>query len=376
MSPPKQSKIVLSEALSRQQLNRALLARQLLLARDTRSVHDAVAHVAGMQAQIPRPPFMGLWTRLQSFAADDLLKPVRERKIVRASAMRGTIHLMTTRDFVDFRPVLAPMLEAGAKTIVDKRLTGVDRKQLLLDGREFFTRNQLPFDAFRDYLAERFPKLDTRAMAYTVRMGVPLVMAPTDVAWGWPANAAFTFADSWLGTKVLKAKPSLEAMVLRYLAAFGPATPADFQTWSYLRGAGETFEKLRPKLVTFHDEKKRELFDLPDAPRPHADTPAPVRFLPEYDNVTLSHKDRTRIVATEHLPRIVLKNLRVVGTFIVDGFIAGTWAIARVKKNVTLELTPFAKLAKTAAAELEEEGVRLLAFLESDAGGRAVRIVR
>jgi hypothetical protein len=199
-------------------------------------------------------------------------------------------------------------------------------------------------------------------MAYAVRMHLPLVLVPDESPWGWAGNAPFAVAETYLGKKVASSTDARE-LALRYLAAFGPATPADFQTWSGLRTAKAVFEELRPRLVTFEgDKKKTELFDLPDAPRPDEDTPAPVRFLPEYDNLLLSHADRSRVVADEHRKRIATSNLRIVGTFLVDGVVAGTWAPPK-KKGQKLELEPFVKLDRAAKKALDEEASALAAFL-------------
>jgi hypothetical protein len=357
-------------------LNRALLARQMLLERERISTTAAIERLIGMQAQIPRPPFVGLWTRLQRFERENLLRLLREKKAVRATAMRGTIHLMTTKDFLSLRPVLAPMLVGGANAIVGKRMSDVDLGALIEKGRAFFGKSAAPFDDFRKLLEKESPGLDIRAMAYTVRMGVPLVMVPGDGVWGFPRDAGFALAEKWLGAK-FPAKPmSLEAVVLRYLAAFGPATPGDAQVWSAFKTLRPVFEALRPKLVTFRDERNRELFDLPGAPRPDEDTPAAIRFLPEYDNVLLSHDDRRRIIADEHRPRIFLKNLQVLGAFLVDGLVAGAWKTERKKKDAVLKLTPFVAIPKKSVAALEEEGNELLRFLEEDTNQREVRVVR
>lgn len=348
----------------------------MLLEREKISTTAAIERLVAMQAQIPRPPFMGLWTRLQRFEREDLLRLLREKKAVRATAMRGTIHLMSTKDFLSFRPVLAPMLVDGANSIVGKRIPHVDREALLEKGRAFFGKTPAPFDGFRKLLEKDHPALDIRAMAYTVRMAVPLVMVPDDATWGFPRDAGFALAEQWLGAK-FPAKPmSLEAVVLRYLAAFGPATPSDAQTWSALKNLRPVFEALRPKLVTFRDERERELFDLPDAPRPGEKTPAPVRFLPEFDNILLGHDDRRRIIADEHRPRIFLKNLQVLGAFLLDGFVAGSWKTERKKKEAVLTLTPFVPIPKKTVAALEQEGEALLGFLEPDAANRAVHLAR
>jgi hypothetical protein len=346
----------------------------MLLERDTIAPLPAIERLVGLQAQIPRPPFMGLWTRLQHFEREDLLWLLREKKVVRATAMRGTIHLLSTKDFLAFRPLLGPMLARGAQSQLGKRIGGVDVEALYAAGRTFFAKTPAPFDDFRKSLEKDHSSVDIRAMAYTVRMGIPLVMVPTDGTWGFPANAGFTLAEKWLGQKIESSDVSLENLVLRYLAAFGPATPPDAQTWSGIGGLREAFETLRPKLVTFRDERKRELFDLPKAPRPDEDTPAPVRFLPEYDNIVLAHQDRTRIVADEHRSKLILKNLQVVGSFLVDGFGAGIWRIEKRKKTAVLQLKPFAPIPKRMVGPLEEEGEAMLGFLDPEATTREVRV--
>jgi len=363
-----------SNALSKRALNRALLARQMLLERERVPVVATVERLVGMQAQIPRPPFMGLWTRLEGFRREDLLEPLHDKELIRATAMRGTIHLMSTKDFLAFRPVLAEMLVKGASGIAGKNMPKLDIETVYQLGRDFFA-SPAPFDDFRKFLEKEHPQHGVpaiRAMAYTVRMGVPLAMVPTDVTWGFPGNAGFMLAEKWLGRKIPVTATALEELVLRYLAAFGPATAADFQTWSALRGTQNTFEKLRPRLVTFTDERRRELFDLPKAPRPDEDTPAPVRFLPEYDNTLLAHADRTRIATDEHRTSVVSNNLQVIGTFLIDGFVAGIWRIDRARKSVELKLKPFVKIPKKALPALEEEGESLLEFLEPDASSRSV----
>jgi hypothetical protein len=327
-----------------------------------------------MQAQVPRPPFMGLWTRIESFDRKDLHKALHAKKVVRATAMRGTIHLLSARDYVVWRPVLQEMLVKGADAIATRSVESIDKPALYKTGREFFGKAPAPFEDFRAHLETMHAAEHVRAMAYTVRMGVPLVMVPSDAQWAFPANAGFYLADSWLGTTVSEESDALDALVLRYLAAFGPATPADFQTWSGIHGARVVFERLRSKVLTFRDERKRELFDLPKAPRPDADSPAPVRFLPEYDNALLAHDDRTRIIAAEHRPRVFLKNLIVVGTFLVDGFVAGTWKLESKTKLATLTLNPFGRLAKRDSAAVKGEAEALLAFLEPDAAKRTVAV--
>lgn len=348
----------------------------MLLARGRTNVLDAVARLVGLQAQAPGPPFVGLWTRLERVSRDDLLHLLSTRRLVRVTAMRGTLHLMTADDYIGLRGALQPALTRGLQSILRDRAKALDFSALDEVARAFFAKAPGTFDGLRTALKQQYPKGDERAMAYAIRISLPLVQVPTDARWGFPASPDFALADAWLGKKVRTTDAPARVLVRRFLAGFGPATPADAQVWSGSPALRETFESLRPTLVTFRDLKKRELFDLPDAPRPMADSPAPVRFLPEFDNLVLSHADRTRVVADEHRPRIVSKNLQVRATFLVDGFVAGTWKIDRTKNAATLVVEPFGPLARKTVAELEAEGDRLLGFTDDDAETREVRFAR
>ncbi len=280
---------------------------------------------------------------------------------------------MTTADYVALRGAIQQMLTRGTTAILRDRATSLDMSALAAEGRRFFAKSPATFDALRAHLKAKFPDGDERAMAYAIRNHLPLVQVPTAAAWAFPAAADFALADGWLSRSISTVATTPETLVRRYLAAFGPATPGDAQAWSGLTGLREVFESLRPSLVTFRDERKRELFDLPDAPRPDADTPAPVRFIADFDNLILSHDDRTRIMADEHRSRVTLKNLQVRATFLVDGLVAGTWKSERKRKTAVLLIEPFGTVAKRARAALEQEGTELLAFLEEDAVEREVR---
>jgi hypothetical protein len=223
------------------------------------------------------------------------------------------------------------------------------------------------FEQVRDALAAAYPKADTRAMGHIARCSLPLVQTPTDDdAWGFPASPHFALAEAWLDAKPSPSE-AIDELVLRYLAAFGPATASDVQTWSGVQGAKEALERLRPDLALLRDERKRELFDVPKGPRPGADAPAPAVFLPEFDNLVLAHTDRRRFVADTHRKRVYLPGLRVAPTFLVDGFVAGTWGVARKKDAATLTIEPFEPLARKTRAELEAEAERLSKFVEPDA---------
>jgi hypothetical protein len=354
------------DVLSLKALNRATLARQMLLAREATSALDAITRLAGLQAQVAKPPFLGLWSRLAGFRREDLLDLLHRREVVRATAMRGTLHLMTAADYLALRPALQPMLSASMTSVLRQRTATLDVPALVEDARAFFEEEPRTFTELRAHLMERYPDGDERAMGFAVRMHLPLVMIPNDSPWGFPADSDFTTASAWL-ERAIAVEAAPRELVRRYLAAFGPATVADAQAWSGLKGLKSTFEALRSELVTFRDERGRELFDLPDAPRPSEDTVAPVRLLPEYDNLVLSHADRSRIIAEEDRPRIVTANLKVLATFLIDGTVAGTWKVSRKGKAATLLLEPFEPLTPPVRDALAEEGLQALRFSEEDA---------
>jgi hypothetical protein len=362
--------------ITNRQLNRATLARQMLLAREQIPVLRAVERLVAMQAQLARPPFVGLWTRVQDFQREDLLKLIHRRQVVRATMMRCTLHLLSARDYLAMRAPMQPMLGSIMTSVLRTRANGLRLDELVGAATRFFGEEPRTFEELRDVLSKQFPKVDPRAIGYAVRTHLPLIQVPHEPAtWGYPPAADFALAERWLGDPI-EDDASPKALVLRYLAAFGPATAADAQAWSGLRGLGEVFESLRPKLKTFRDERDRELFDLPRAPRPDEDTPAPVRFLPDYDNLVLAHADRSRLIADEHRRIICTANLQILPTFLVDGIVAGTWSIARKRSVATLRVQPFKRLASRDADELIEEGRRLLRFVELDADKTEVELTR
>jgi hypothetical protein len=349
--------------LSAKAINRATLSRQLLLERADVGPTEAVRRLAGMQGQEPKHPYVGLWTRLDGFADPDLTAAVEAREVVRATLFRGTLHLVTAEDYLRFRTTLAPVLEAGLRMLKD-RGEGLEPAKVVAAARKLLAKEPLTFTEVRDALQEQFPAVNDRALGFCTRMMVPLVMYPTDTRWGWPANARFTPAEVWIGRKpFLSAVP--EELVIRYLDAFGPATPADFQTWSGLPTAKALFDAA--ELERFEDENGRTLYDVPAAPRPDPETPAPVRFLPEFDNLLLAHAKRERVIADAYRPAVFTKNLRIKATYLVDGQVAGLWTAEKKRAVATLTLTPFAPVAKRVKTALEREGEALLRFLEPDA---------
>ncbi|TMV48468.1 winged helix DNA-binding domain-containing protein [Paenibacillus mesophilus] len=355
-------------------LNRALLARQLLLRRASMSAYDALEHLAGFQAQAPTPPYIGLWTRLESFRHEELSDLIVNRQAVRIALMRSTIHLVTARDCVGFRPVLQPLLERALIGSYGKRLAGLDIAALAAAGRTLVEERPRTFSELGRLLQEQWPDRDPSALANAVRNFVPLVQIPPRGIWGSSGQAAHTSAEAWLGTP-LSSDTLPDEMILRYLAAFGPATVKDMQVWSGLTRLSEAVDRLRPQLRTFIDRIGNELFDLPDAPLPDPDAPVPVRFLSEFDNMLLSHDDRTRIIADEHRPLVFTENGIIRATILVDGFVNGLWTIERKRKAADLIIRPFGPLSEEASDALLEEGARLLEFAAADSVTREIRMV-
>lgn len=361
--------------LTQRALNRALLERQLLLRRSNLSAAEAVGHLVGMQAQVPTAPYLGLWTRLEDFRPEELSGLISDRRAVRASMMRATIHLVTARDFLALRPVVQPVLERDVycnATFGKERLAGLDVGSVLAAGRALLEERPRTAAELRRLLGPSWPERDPAALAYAVRGLLPLVHVPPRGLWGASGPVALTTAEAWLGHSVVRGHPPDDA-VLRYLAAFGPATVADARAWSGLSGMREAFERLRSRLITFRDERGRELFDVPGAPMPNPETPAPPRFLPAFDNALLSHADRTRIVPDEH--RKALSKDPFMRGVLLDGFACGTWKIDSSHGRADLVVEPFGFLAEQDRVVLAEEGGRLLAFAEPGAYVRKVRFV-
>jgi hypothetical protein len=358
--------------LTRRALNRALLERQLLLARSQMSVKDAIERLVGMQAQQPFDPYVGLWTRLDGFRTDELADLLIKRRAVRMGLMRATVHLVTARDALALWPVVRSVFErvfqsargdVGVPTYTS-RLAGVDMDTLLAAGRTLVDQSPRTAAELRQLLKQRWPKRDADALAGAVHFLLPLVQVPPRGLWGKSGQARHTTLESWLG-KDPGSDASPDKLMIRYLRAFGPATVADARNWSRLSGLRGVFERLRPKLRTFRDERGRELFDVPGGALPDPDTPAPPRFLPQYDNVFLGHEDRSRIVRDDF--KRSPWTLGNFGTVLVDGFIGSIWKIVRNGGTATLLIEPVAPLGRRDIDAVAVEGERLLAFTDPEA---------
>jgi hypothetical protein len=336
--------------LSRRALNRALLARQLLLARQPLPIPDAVERLLGLQTQVPIAPYVGLWSRITSFRPEDMSALVAERQLVRMPLMRATLHLVTGRDGRRMRPVIQPALERMFRgSPFPPRLAGVDLAELRSAGRDVLSERPLTRAQLAPLLARQWPDHDPIALAYGVTYLEPVLQVPPRGLWGQTGPAA------WAPVQVEAdedPRSSLHDVICRYLAAFGPATVKDVQAWSGLTRLHEVTEQL--SLRTFRGEDGQVLLDVPDSPLPASDTPAPVRFLPEYDNSLLGYADRSRIIAREHQQPVFTH-----GAVLVDGFVQARWQ----RVGDTIAIDPFRPIARRDQDAVVEEGQRLAGLL-------------
>jgi hypothetical protein len=369
----------MARVLSLRAVNRALLARQLLLDRPrlpaagparAAQVVQTIEHLVGLQAQAPFPPYFGLHSRLDGFLPEDLATLITDRGVVRIALMRGTIHLVSARDCLPLRRLLQPVIERGMRGAFGKQLAGVDPAELAAAGRRLVETEPMTFAQLGQLLAAQWPDHPPAALAQGVRTYVPLVQVPPRAVWGQAGQSMHTSAEHWLGRRrrsgesaypVPAASPAeLAQLVTRYLGAFGPATVRDVQAWSGLTGLKAVLEQLRPSLVTFRDEQGAELFDLPTAPRPGEDAPAPARLAAEFDNLVLSHAERSRVVSPRATRRLYTVNGVIPGSVLVDGFVAGMWRLTRSRPEAVVTIEMFGPVQERDALTAEAE--RVLAF--------------
>nr|WP_223242703.1 winged helix DNA-binding domain-containing protein [Streptomyces sp. CBMA123] len=354
--------------LGRRALGRALLARQHLLVRTDRTPAEVIHHLGGLQAQaVPQPPYLGLLSRLDGFSSDGLSTLLEQRAVVRIALQRGTIHLVTAEDCLTLRPLLQPVLDQALRTTYGKRLAGLDLTALAAEARALVEEEPRTFQWLGALLAATRLDRDPAALAQAARCLLPLVQVPPRGLWGRSGPAAHTTAEAWLG-RPLDPAPVPDDLVLRYLAAFGPASAADLTKWCGRTGLGPVLGRLAPRLLTFRDEQGRLLYDLPQAPRPEPDVPVPVRLIAPFDNLLLSHADRGRVLPAEYKERVMTRNGLVPGTLLVDGLVTGTWRLTP-ERDVVVE--PFVRLARADREAAEAEAQRVLAFA---GGGGSVRI--
>lgn len=359
------------EVFTNRQLNRATLARQMLLQRSDMTTVEAVRFLGGLQAQQSNDPYIGLWSRLNGFSHQALTALIVDRTLARATTMRGTLHLHTADDLIGFRALVQNYLMATWRSGFRKRFAGQDEAAVHREGLKILKQGPTTIGAVGKVLGDKFPKADPLALAMMMQMRETLIQVPPTRIWGNGSAPMLERAETWLGRR----KPTLSRtdLVRRYLAAYGPASIQDMQTWCRLTKLSVEFKAIEKELVVFESEDGRVLYDLPDAPRPDPDTPAPVRFLPLYDNIYLGYDNRRRMLEERDL-----RHVNLFTTFkppvVVDGVLAAGWVVSRKKDGARLVIEPSHKLTKKEIRAVEAEGEPFLRFMEEGATSYVVEV--
>ncbi|GHH52487.1 winged helix DNA-binding domain-containing protein [Lentzea cavernae] len=376
---------VATARLGARALNRALLSRQYLLRRLDLPEREVVEHLVGMHAQIPVGPYIGLWSRLAGYRPDRLSTMVTNRELVRTALMRSTIHLVTPDDCMTLRPLVQQVLDRDLYTNSSHAavVKGLDLDEVVAAGLALLDEQpRTPADLGRA-LHERWPDRKPDTLAYAVRNLSALVQIPPRGTWGGTSRTIHASATTWLDRPVDPA-PSVETMIRRYLAAFGPASVNDVQAWCGLTKLNEVVGRIRSSLRVYLDDNGKELFDVPEGELPDADAPAPPRYLPEFDNVLLSHANRERIIPdglsfAEWCRRyglmMTVRGGVLRGNLLIGGLLNGIWRIDKEKKSYTLVVEPFTKVSKKDLTALEKDGHALLEFAFPKAESRAVQVL-
>jgi hypothetical protein len=355
--------------LNQRTLNRTLLARQHLIDRVGAPALTEIEHLVGMQAQVPNAPYVGLWSRLTNFDPAELARLIEDRQAVRLGIMRNTLHLVSARDCLSFWPLFAPLLAQRLRaTHFARALPNVDLRAIVRETRHILKREPRTLAQLGLALKETWPTSPPDALAYVARHLLPLVQLPPRGVWGKGGQPTWSTAQIWLGRPLVR-KPSLESLLLRYLGAFGPASLADMAAWSGLSGLRHVVEAMRPDLRSFRDERGRELLDIPKGVIEDPARPVSPRFLPEFDNLLLSHDDRTRVIAPPY--RYMVGN----GTFLLDGMVAGTWAATGKGSAGVLTISSFQPISSQQRRALGREGERLLSLLSPSSPAGNIQFV-
>jgi Winged helix DNA-binding domain len=338
--------------LTERELNRALLARQLLLERARLPLPRALERVGGIQAQYAPSMYIGLWSRLDGFERDALTRALERRTVVQGTLMRTTIHLVSPRDYWPFAVALRERRSARAR--------------VYKVGEREFERAAARVRAFLAHGPKRDSEIAAALGTDTWRPGiglwVDLVRVPPSGTWKRRRADLYALADDWIGPEDSPPDEGIERLVRRYLGGFGPAPAADIADW-----AGLNVSTIRPalerlELRRLRDERGRELLDLPRAPLPAAETPAPVRFLPVWDANLLVHARRTGLLPERYRPVIFnTKTPHSFNTFLLDGRVAGTWRYEQER----VRIEPFARIPQETRAELDDEAERLAEFIRT-----------
>ena len=370
-----------ADVLDDRALNRATLARQLLLRRHGLPVVEAIERVVGLNAQAPNVPYVWAWARLAGFRHDELTRAIEDRRVVRSTLVRATQHVVAAPDFGWLRQVLTPLLARVQRNAFGRQTAGVDLDELAAHAEALLSGAQLTRPELGRALGERWPDVERTALGWSAQYLVPVVHPAPSGTWNVLGPTPFALASEWLAGLGERAgagpapEEAARTLVRRYLAGFGPATTSDIRAWSGVAGLKEVVAGMGDELRTFRDERGRTLVDLPDAPRPGADADAPVRLLGEFDDLLLAYHDRSRMMSAEARARVCVGDA-VYPTVLVDGAVAALWSVARDDDGAAvLTVSPFARLSPATADAIAAEGADLLAFVHADATATDVRIL-
>jgi Winged helix DNA-binding domain len=364
------------ERLDLRALNRATLERQLLLVRTQLPAVAAIQRTIALNAQTPNSPYLSLWSRLVDFQVEQLTHAIESRRVVRSISLRATQHLTAAADYPWLRAVLAPLLRRVQRNVFGRRLANVEVEELAEATRQLLAGQSLTRSELGRLLAERWPAAERSALAWSAQYLEPMLHPPPSGTWNVaPRSMPCVLASDWLPDEEPSdgSKSPGELLVRRYLAAYGPATVGDVRAWSGVSGLREVVDGMRTELREFADQDGRTLIDLPDLPRPDGHVPAPVRFLPEFDNLLLAYANRRRVMSDD-IPRAVCVGDAVAATVLVDGTVAATWSTAQRDGKTVLNVRPFSRWSRHDRMEVIDEGTKLLEFVAADALDAVVRI--
>lgn len=363
-----------TEILSNRALGRATLARQHLLDRVSMDPVGMVEHLVGLQSQTPQTWYVGLWDRLTEFNPEAFGRLLEDRVVVRIAAMRSTVHLLSATDALLLRPLTQIVIERSTRGAFGKHWNGLDLEGVTAAARDIVEREPMIFAAIGRELQKTWPDTDHSALGQIARTYLDLVQVTPRGVWQKSGQAKHTTVEAWLGRSV-DAAPSIDKVIRRYLAAFGPASVKDVQAWCGLTRLNEVVDRMRPELITFTDAAGRELFDLPDAPRPGEDIPSPPRFLYDFENLLLSHDDRSRFNIHNFFEFGWTFDGAQPSCLLIDGTVEATWLLTETGGETVLNLSPMSKISARVRSEVEEEGMRLVRFKEPKVGDVDIRWV-
>ncbi len=346
-------------------LNRKLLARQWLDTARAGTTMQAIEQLVGVQAQVPSPPYFGLWARLQDFSPEALMALRDEKQVYRAPLLRSTLHWVSAADYYWMRPTIQPALERAWQGFFGKKKDGIEVAPLCAAARELLRGGPISLGDLSTGLLREFPKWNREAMEYGVRTHLPLVQVSPAGAWKGGVAAKYELAP-------VAAEADPKRLVRRYLAAFGPATARDAAAWAGYSGLGAAVKGMREELTVSRGAQGEELFDVADGVE-GGEVPA-VKFVAEYDNLVLAHADRSRVLPEAVRKRVLLTAGRVLATVLLDGVVGGVWKLERERGRVTLRVELFAEPPARRRKQVESEGERLLQWAEPQCARREIAI--